>query len=460
MNRLNVRSRCYIECIVPVCENKMNLKPNLSFFCFPKDPIRSSIWIEKCGLDKNIDVSKRRYRVCARHFENHMFLNDLKNRLQPHAIPTLFIDLISNSLPSTCIDNVKNDLDNKKSNFLEHNIQDKHFGENINNFFPNTIKKKSYEPVCFVPNCKAPKDLPLYKFPLHNKQLLYIWLKRIGLSTLYDMDLYLHITICQIHFHKDCFDDKTIQLKPNAIPSLHLIDYSGPPDNCLTTSSYFENPIMSTTGDRTWGWLGSTEQFGRDAESNEFVVIPKSQLHNDKYTSSTQAAHCIIYAENEEKIFGIYNARAAVLMQLRYDGYLGFPGGLIDSGEDIINAVNREMSEEMNLNTCIHLVSYDDYVISHWSEKKKIALHFYKLKVTMPQLIEIEKRALLARDYGSEVLGTVRVPLYTLGDNYRGFPAFLEHKFIGCSRDQLLAALSSLNILTVEEINLALNTKI
>lgn len=91
-------------------------------------------------------------------------------------------------------------------------------------------------------------------------------------------------------------------------------------------------------------------------------------------------------------------------MQLRYDGYYGFPGGLIDAGEDFVNAVNREMFEEMNLNTTVHSVNHDDHVISHWSEKKKIALHFYKLKVTMTELIEIEKNALLARDYGSEVI--------------------------------------------------------
>jgi len=44
-----------------------------------------------------------------------------------------------------------------------------------------------------------------------------------------------------------------------------------------------------------------------------------------------------------------------------------------------------------------------------------------------------------------------------LGDYYRGFPAFLKHNFIGCSRKQLLAALTSLNILTSEEIQLALS---
>lgn len=91
-------------------------------------------------------------------------------------------------------------------------------------------------------------------------------------------------------------------------------------------------------------------------------------------------------------------------MQLRYDGYFGFPGGLIDAGEDCVNAVNREMAEEMNLDTTLHSVSQNDYVISHWSEKKQLVLHFYKLKVTMTELVEIEKRALLARDYGSEVI--------------------------------------------------------
>lgn len=91
-------------------------------------------------------------------------------------------------------------------------------------------------------------------------------------------------------------------------------------------------------------------------------------------------------------------------MQLRYDGYLGFPGGLIDPGEDFVNTVNREMAEEMNLDTKIYLVNHSDHIISHWSEKKNLALHFYKLKVTMKELIEIEKRALLARDYGSEVI--------------------------------------------------------
>lgn len=72
---------------------------------------------------------------------------------------------------------------------------------------------------------------------------------------------------------------------------------------------------MSSTGDCTWGWLGSTEQFGRDPEPNEFIIIPKSEIHDEKYARSTQATHCLIYADNSnERIFGIYNPRAAILV--------------------------------------------------------------------------------------------------------------------------------------------------
>jgi len=91
-------------------------------------------------------------------------------------------------------------------------------------------------------------------------------------------------------------------------------------------------------------------------------------------------------------------------MQLRYDGYFGFPGGLIDADEDFVSAVNREMAEEMNLNTTKYSVNHDDHIISHWSEKKNLVLHFYKLKVNMIDLIEIERQASLARDYGTEVI--------------------------------------------------------
>lgn len=47
----------------------------------------------------------------------------------------------------------------------------------------------------------------------------------------------------------------------------------------------------------------------------------------------------------------------------------------------------------------------------------------------------------------SQVLGLVRVPLYTLQDGVGGLPAFLKNTFIGIAREQLLEALQDLGLL-------------
>lgn len=54
-------------------------------------------------------------------------------------------------------------------------------------------------------------------------------------------------------------------------------------------------------------------------------------------------------------------------------------------------------------------------------------------------------------------MGVVRCPLYTL-PNGLGFPAFLRHKFIGNSREQLLMGLERRGLLSAEEVQCALET--
>lgn len=90
-------------------------------------------------------------------------------------------------------------------------------------------------------------------------------------------------------------------------------------------------------------------------------------------------------------------------MQMRFDGYLGFPGGLVDKGEDSVAALNRELKEEMDLDLKKYSVSEINYVVSHFSRSQNLCLNFYALEVPLQDLINIERQSLLARDFGTEV---------------------------------------------------------
>jgi hypothetical protein len=69
---------------------------------------------------------------------------------------------------------------------------------------------------------------------------------------------------------------------------------------------------MADTGDGSWGHLEETEHFGRVCTN--YVLVPKVDLELPKYYGSTHAGHCMIYSRTEERIFGIYSARAVILV--------------------------------------------------------------------------------------------------------------------------------------------------
>ncbi|KAG1961931.1 U8 snoRNA-decapping enzyme [Pimephales promelas] len=118
-------------------------------------------------------------------------------------------------------------------------------------------------------------------------------------------------------------------------------------------------------------------------------------------------------------------------MQMRFDGLLGFPGGLVNPNKETLEAgLSRELHEEL-------------------------ITHFYIKKMTEPELKEIERAAVTtATDHGLEVMGMVRVPLYFL-KNGGGLPYFLSHSFICNSRAQLLSALHHCRLLSQGELEKA-----
>ncbi len=91
-------------------------------------------------------------------------------------------------------------------------------------------------------------------------------------------------------------------------------------------------------------------------------------------------------------------------MQARFDGRLGFPGGLLDKeGESPVEALNREVEEEMGVDLAKHRISQEGHVCSHIHHQKKLVTHFYAKEITLEEYKEIEKAAVSCDEWGIEV---------------------------------------------------------
>ncbi|XP_024149105.1 U8 snoRNA-decapping enzyme [Oryzias melastigma] len=172
------------------------------------------------------------------------------------------------------------------------------------------------------------------------------------------------------------------------------------------------------------------------------------------------ACHVMLYADTASKLFGRTPIRHIVLMQMRFDGLLGFPGGLVNPEEESLEAgLSRELLEELGLEVPI---TEEDYVetchappISS-NSRSHLILHFYVKKMEEEQIREVEKAAAsTAVDHGLEVMGMVRVPLFRTNHN-GGLSFFLTHSFIGNARSQLITSLLRLNLVSPQTLAKAL----
>ncbi|KAL1249850.1 hypothetical protein QQF64_020855 [Cirrhinus molitorella] len=168
------------------------------------------------------------------------------------------------------------------------------------------------------------------------------------------------------------------------------------------------------------------------------------------------ACHIMLYGDTSAKLFGKIPIKHIVLMQMRFDGLLGFPGGLVNPSKETLEAgLSRELHEEVGVAV---FVGVDNHMCSCLSSScPNLITHFYIKKMTESELNELEKAAVAtAADHGLEVLGMVRVPLYFLR-NGGGLPYFLSHSFISNSRAQLLSALQRCRLLSQGEIEKAVS---
>lgn len=134
----------------------------------------------------------------------------------------------------------------------------------------------------------------------------------------------------------------------------------------------------------------------------------------------------------------------AIIMIDRWDGRMGFPGGTVNENETLIDALVREIKEEIGITI---KASQVDPIVSH---ETRIVTHLYGLRVLEAEFLHIYyhilnnfSRSILLHAYEegddshfmSEITGIKIVPL--VQHENKGIVRFVENTFAGSSREDL-----------------------
>ena len=147
----------------------------------------------------------------------------------------------------------------------------------------------------------------------------------------------------------------------------------------------------------------------------------------------------------------------AIIMIDRWDGRMGFPGGTVNEGEPLIDALVREVKEEIGINV------KPDKVKPIASHEWKIATHLYGLEVQEAEFLHIYyhmlnnfSRSILLHAYEegdeshfmSEITGIKIIPIVQHAG--KGINLFLKNSFAGSAKDELLIMLDEIFNIKVE----------
>lgn len=93
-----------------------------------------------------------------------------------------------------------------------------------------------------------------------------------------------------------------------------------------------------------------------------------------------------------------------MLFMQRWDGRIGFPGGMVDEGEDILTSAIRELEEETNF-----IIENPDelHLVATHQVKEDLNVHLYTKEITIEERDDLIKNSYKAKDAFSEVDGLI-----------------------------------------------------
>lgn len=115
-----------------------------------------------------------------------------------------------------------------------------------------------------------------------------------------------------------------------------------------------------------------------------------------------------------------------ILLLQRWDGKLGYVGGMVDEGEDILTAAIREVKEEINLDISDFNLELTEICTHEASEN--LHVHFYAVEIDLDIKRHILENAYKGSDYEAETCGVVFQQILD-GDKF-GINKFLENAYL------------------------------
>jgi ADP-ribose pyrophosphatase YjhB (NUDIX family) len=142
-----------------------------------------------------------------------------------------------------------------------------------------------------------------------------------------------------------------------------------------------------------------------------------------------------------------------LLMQLRWDGEFGFPGGTVEAGESLRKACIRETQEEIGL-----LIREDELsaVCSHMHVGGTYAAHLFALELNATQMLSALRNAWKAEHNAWEVCGLI-TPRISLSGGESGngiLPFLLRAPMHYSTRNEMLLLFERFSLLDSRAISL------
>ncbi|RLA73089.1 MAG: hypothetical protein DRG30_06695 [Epsilonproteobacteria bacterium] len=134
----------------------------------------------------------------------------------------------------------------------------------------------------------------------------------------------------------------------------------------------------------------------------------------------------------------------ALIMIDRWDGRIGFPGGTVEENEPLLDALLREIKEEIGISAKAdkvhHIASHDGRILTHLYGLKVLEAEFLHIYY---HILNNFSRSILLHAYEegddshfmSEITGVKIVPL--IQHKGKGISKFLENSFAGASKDEI-----------------------